>query len=581
MRKYILSTLLGTIFTVVMAQGPLEHTGMKAIGTPHNPKVQMVWNKYHNLKEVEDFGKRMQAAHPGLFKMESIGKSFQGRDIYVFTMTDFSSGKHEQKPAFYIQANIHANELQGTEISMYTAWYLAENFGSNEWITNLLKEKTFYILPSINPDGHHNFMNEPNNANTPRSGLIPMDDDGDWEVDEDGMTDLDGDGHITMMRRKNPMGGWIQDPNYPMRMMRAPQGEQGEYEMLGMEGIDKDGDGRVGEDRAGYYDPNRDWGWNWQPDYVQGGALKYPFSTPENYAVKEFVYKHRNIAGMQSYHNYGGMFLRGPGAEEDAGLYDRNDVAVYDLIGKNGERVVPGYRYLVTYKDLYSVFGGDVDFFHGSIGAYSFVNEIMNSYLLFHRKETGNRWQSDEFYEFDKYLVFGDAYVPWKPYKHPQFGDVEIGGAKKNFVRNTPGFLMEEDAHRNMAFTLFHAYQMPKIEIAEPEVKDIGGGLHQIRVRVSNTRMIPTHSSHDVKNKITRPDWISIEGVNVMSGAIMSSTDFNQGKEQMVNPQKMDINNIPGMGYVDIQWIVKGKPGKFEVTVDSVKGGLVKRQFGK
>jgi hypothetical protein len=42
------------------------------------------------------------------------------------------------------------------------------------------------------------------------------------------------------------------------------------------EGIDNDRDGLVNEDLIGTYDPNRDWGWNWQPNYVQNGALFYP-----------------------------------------------------------------------------------------------------------------------------------------------------------------------------------------------------------------------------------------------------------------------------------------------------------------
>ena len=35
--------------------------------------------------------------------------------------------------------------------------------------------------------------------------------------------------------------------------------------LLGQEGFDNDGDGRVNEDGDGFYDPNRDWAWNWQP----------------------------------------------------------------------------------------------------------------------------------------------------------------------------------------------------------------------------------------------------------------------------------------------------------------------------
>jgi hypothetical protein len=83
-------------------------------------------------------------------------------------------------------------------------------------------------------------------------------------------------------------------------MVPVNPGEIGDYELLGFEGIDRDGDGKVNEDRTGYYDPNRDWGWNWQPDYVQRGAYLYPFSLPETRAVRDFVMKRPNIAGAQT-----------------------------------------------------------------------------------------------------------------------------------------------------------------------------------------------------------------------------------------------------------------------------------------
>ena len=38
-----------------------------------------------------------------------------------------------------------------------------------------------------------------------------------------------------------------------------------EFDFIGWEGIDNDGDGRINEDGPGYYDPNRNWAWNWQP----------------------------------------------------------------------------------------------------------------------------------------------------------------------------------------------------------------------------------------------------------------------------------------------------------------------------
>ncbi|MDW8297527.1 MAG: M14 family metallopeptidase, partial [Raineya sp.] len=301
MQKNILSFILAFNFVFVFAQKQ-EDLGLRALGTPPNPKVKVAWNRYYTYDEVTNICRQIQKAYPDLVSMESIGKSYQGKDIWALTITDFKTGKPETKPAFYIDGNIHSNEVQGTEVALYTAWYLTENYKDVKFIRELLQEKTFYILPTINPDGRDDFLKNLNNANTPRSGLIPIDDDGDGLIDEDDFDDLNGDGEITLMRRKSKTGRYIPHPSDPRQMIMAKPGEPGEYELLGYEGLDNDGDGLVNEDRKGYYDPNRDWGWNWQPDYIQFGANKYPFSLPESRAVADFVMKHPNIAGSQHYH---------------------------------------------------------------------------------------------------------------------------------------------------------------------------------------------------------------------------------------------------------------------------------------
>src|SRR5207244_4131288 len=84
------------------------------------------------------------------------------------------------------------------------------------------------------------------------------------------------------MRIKDPNGRWKPDPAYPEYLMvQVAPDEKGEYTLLGLEGIDNDGDGQVNEDPVGGYDMNRDWAWDWQPSYIQGGALEYPFSLPK------------------------------------------------------------------------------------------------------------------------------------------------------------------------------------------------------------------------------------------------------------------------------------------------------------
>jgi len=570
--KTINYTSLFCLATVLMfsSVSQAQEKFFRAIGTPHEPKVEASWNRYNTYAGIVDLMKKINKAYPNLTRLESIGKSYEKKDIYMLTISDFKTGDPDEKPAMYIDGNIHSNEIQGAEFSLYTAWYLTEMFGDLEFINELLKDKTFYIVPTINPDARDNFMKEPNTPHSPRSGMIVLDNDGDGKAGEDGFDDLDGNNHITYMIRKSPTGQYIKDPQDDRRLIRVAAEEKGEYEMLGYEGMDNDGDGEVNEDGIGYYDPNRDWGWKWQPDYVQRGAYKYPFSLPENRAVADFVMKHPNIAGAQSYHNYGGMILRGPGAEEDKDTYNREDVRIYDAIAEKGEEMIPGYRYLTVYKDLYSVFGGELDWFYGGRGIYTYTNELMVSYLYYHKNE--GRGNQEEELKVDKYLTFGDAFVDWKEYKHPQYGTIEIGGFKKNFGRAHPGFLLEQDAHRNMAFTIYHGYQTPKLSIINVEEKSLGSGLKEVTATVYNERLMPTHSSQDLKYKIERPDLISISNANVVAGMIVEDEDFNKVKEQVHNPETLRIPNIPGMGTVKVRWIVSGS-GNYKVDVDSAKGG--------
>ncbi len=102
------------------------------------------------------------------------------------------TGPDTSKPAMYIEANIHGNEIQGGEICIYTIWYLMENYGKIDQITKLVNERAFYIVPTVNPDGRDYFMQAP--AATRAPGHVPVDDDNDGLVDEDGPDDLNGNG---------------------------------------------------------------------------------------------------------------------------------------------------------------------------------------------------------------------------------------------------------------------------------------------------------------------------------------------------------------------------------------------------
>jgi len=545
-----------------------------AVGAPVDPRVPAEWNRYHDYAEATKLLKDMAAARPKLARLKSLGRTYGGREMWVLTITNFEHGDDRRKPALYLGGAIHANEVQATEVALYTAWYLLEMHGRNEFITDLVDRRAFYLIPMLSPDSRDAHFHRPNSTNSPRSGQRPVDDDRDGLVDEDGPDDLDGDGHVTRMRVRDPNGRHKPHPKYPHLMIEADPEERGEYRLLGWEGFDNDGDGKVNEDGDGYYDPNRDWPWQWQPEYVQRGAHHYPFSILENRMVADFVMDHPNVAAGFCLHNAGGMILRSPSTKGDR--MEPEDVATMDTLAKRGERILPGYRALVTSTGLYEAHGIEKDWLYRMRGVLCWTMELFTPYNYLHRDADRSRSASRETREeFAKYLLFGEGTVSWHEVDHPQYGKVEVGGYTKNWGRQPPSFMLQEELHRNMSFALYHADQMPQVEVQSADAKPLGDGLFEVTATIANLKLTPTHTAADRQHKITPPDVATIEGehVKVVVGLVSDDQFFTDAKAQKRRPERLEIDNVPGMGAVYVRWLVEGE-GPYTVTVRSPKGGV-------
>ncbi|OFY76131.1 MAG: hypothetical protein A2V46_06440 [Bacteroidetes bacterium RBG_19FT_COMBO_42_7] len=215
---------------------------------------------------------------------------------------------------------------------------------------------------------------------------------------------------------------------------------------------------------------------------------------------------------------------------------------------------------------MYTVYGGELDWWYGAMGCFAYSNELWNSYLMFY--DTTNTDQ----YEFDRLLLFEDSFIPWQKADHPVYGEVEIGGFSRNFGRLHPGFLLESDSHRNAAFCIYNAWVTPKLEVKDVRVKTIGGGLKEVTATVENKQMLPTHSGNNLKYRIDPPDYIYLDGGKVIAGMVVLDKDMGVNREQKKNPQRMEVSNIEGYQHVDLKWIVRDG-SKFTVRVESVKGG--------
>lgn len=553
-------------------------------GSDPEHTLPLTWDRWLDHEEVGERLRLMERTWPEFLTLQSAGESYGGREMWVMTINNPRTGDELNKAAMYIEANVHGNEVQGAEVILYTIWYLMENYGRIDAITRLVDERVFYLVPSVNPDGRDYFMH--GTGSSSRSGHVPLDEDGDGLVDEDGPNDLNGNGLIEQIRKYVPGEGTHRISHDDPRIMeRVPLGETGDWVLLGFEGIDDDGDGRVNEDGPGGYDPNRNYASDWQPNYIQSGSMHYPFELPEARALNDFMMARPNIAGMQTYHNSGGMILRGPGAAW-GGDYPPSDIRVYDELGENGERILPYYNYLIIWRGLYTVHGGSIDWTNDGLGIVSFSNELwsggqyFNSPLLQEQQEDPDSPISGQKgrYFFDDFLEFGDEYVEWAPFDHPVYGAVEMGGWKKLSGRVNPRFMSMELFHRNMAFTLYHADQMPLMSMGDAMVERLGGDLFRVRVDIRNERLIPTILERARQNHVVRPDLLTVEGNVEIVAAGWVVDEHRPGPTAMIDQEELGRILIrsghPGRTTKTIEYLVRGS-GPMTVTYSALKGGTV------
>ncbi|MCK5056411.1 MAG: hypothetical protein KAT34_07140 [Candidatus Aminicenantes bacterium] len=564
----------------------------------HKVTIPLRFDYYYTFDMVVDALKKLHNAFPALTKLEVVGKSEEGRAIYCMTVNNPKTGKELDKPGILIDGNIHGNEIQATEVCLYLVDYLLHNYRGNEDITKLVDKNCFYVFPVVNPDGRYHFLAGEKRPGGNRGLRRPHDDDHDGLLDEDFPDDLDGDGSICRMRKRDPEGLYKEDPEDPRIMVPVKPGEKGEWTLLGSEGIDNDGDGRVNEDSEGFVDPNRNWGYNWNPNYVQHGAGDYPFSGVGLKAMARYIRKRTNICLYWSFHNTGGMYLRGPALKSE-GEYPRQDVEVYDFLGWQGERITPGYRYIILWKDLYETYGDSLSWMTNTNGAFGFVGELFmvkhETFKTLKEKKAAERGAEEkegmerffssgiaeqrERLKFNDHLTQGELFKPWKPFKHPTLGDIEIGGWTKLSGRISHPFMLKDLVHRNTSVVLFTAKHTPEVKMQVFEIKKTGKDLFRVRVRLENKKAIPTMSRYAEMKKLYPQDMLTLSGtsIKVSAGGRLTDVYRDQVTYKEYRPQ-VQFLSVPGFGKVEYQFLVAGKKGaKVTVKYNSRHAGKISK----
>jgi len=256
------------------------------------------FSSHQNYDELTNELKRLVNANKDIAKIESIGKTLEGRDLWVVTIANPDGVQVDERPGMFIGGNFEGDHLIGSQISLSIINYLLQNYPSDEAVKESIDEHVYYIIPRMNPDGAEKMFDNIKTGSKTNMSLYDGDNDG--RMDEDGPEDLNDDGLITIMRVKDENGLYMINKDEPRLLKKAdPQnGESGVYSVY-WEGIDNDDDGFINEDPAGGVDINRNFMHNYP--YYQNDAGWHMVSENESVALMEWILKHRNIAIMLNF----------------------------------------------------------------------------------------------------------------------------------------------------------------------------------------------------------------------------------------------------------------------------------------
>jgi murein tripeptide amidase MpaA len=538
------------------------------------------FDTYYRYDDLVRFLHAFAEERPDLVKIESIGKSFEGRDLWLATVTRFTTGPAEEKPALWVDGNIHATEVSATTACLYLLNKLTTEDGKNADVTRALDTRAFYILPRVNPDGAELAL-----ADKPkwiRSSTRP------YPFDEDPIEglvreDIDGDGRMLSMRIPDPNGAWAPHPDQPRLMVRRdPTSAGGAYYRMLPEGRLVNYDGvqvKIAPNKEGL-DMNRNFPSSWRPEGEQAGAGEYPTSEPEVRAIVAFVSTHPNITSGVMFHTFSGLIMRPYGTKSDDEM-PAEDLWTYKKIGDKGTQIT-GYPNISVFHDFkyhpkQVITGVSDDWLYEHVGVYAWTVEIWSP-----QRQAGITeykyidWFRDHPVEDDlKMLKWADeklegkGYIDWKPFDHPDLGPVEIGGWDfAHCYRNPPPRFLEAEIAPHSDWMIWQALISPQLNILSAESLALGEDTYRVRLVVQNTGWLPTYvTKKAMERKIVR--------------SIVAEITLPDGASFKVGREREELGQLEGRCYKNASGFAAAADPtdervKFDWVIHAPNGGAVR-----
>ena len=560
--------------------------GKSARMTSFNPEHYYLYNEMTEL--LQNFA----ASYPELAALESLGKTSEQRDLWILTITAAKTGKHSEKPAVWIDANTHAGEVTGCQAALYFANKLLTEYGKNNELTSLINQLTFYIVPRISADGAELYLTTPH---TLRSSTLK------WPhtelIEAHYQKDIDNDGRILMMRKKDPAGAFkVSKKNSELMIPRDHQDwdlKNEVYYHLYTEGEFNQYDGFTKNfSHANSFDLNRQFASGYRPEGEQSGAGPYPHFLPEAQILVKAVTDRPNISVAHTYHTYGGMVLRSPALYEDDKMDTRDLFITKSLCDTAAEKM--GYKVYNVFKDFRydpkDLTTGTFDeWLYSHRGIFSATIEIWDiaktAGIPFTAPLDCYFCPSEEhliaIYNWcQNHLPENSYHVKWKPFHHPQLGDIEIGGWDWKFTfQNPPKLFLENELKKVFDGTLSIAKACPLIKIESIQKTKLSENQWKLELIIKNEGYLPTNgSAQAIVSAASKKPRIFMTLDSKMK-LIMGKPDFeieHLAGRSVRGHFKSPVwyAEVPNHHEKKLEWVIEGS-GFVEIKINLERGGIL------
>ena len=490
------------------------------------------FDRYLRYDELTAWLQALAAEHPDLVTVEAYGRSHEGRDLWLVTVTDAATGAHDTKPAHWVDASIHAVELTATVAACRLLQHLVDGHaGGDATVTKALATRTFYVVPRVNPDGAEWALSDPPRFRRSSTRPWPYPDAHRWPGAH--VEDVDGDGRVLQMRLPDPDGAWMPHPEdarllVPVPPSGAPDGVP-RYRLLD-EGTIVDFDGFTVPTPAPpeSLDLNRNFPAGWAT--TVRGSGDHPMSEPEIDALVRAIVARPNVCGYNAFHTSGGVLLRPSSMAADTTMLPA-DLWAWAELGKIGTALT-GYPVHSVFEDFTwdksdTMSGAADDWAYEHLGVISWTTEFWDAV----HAATGAKQSSDFWYlgpTDDQALAVlrwvdehdPDGYAAWYPFDHPQLGPVELGGW--NYLgtwTNPPATRLAAEVAPHAEFAVAQALASPCLEVGHVRGVDLGGGTWRVELGVTNTGWLATDvTARARKQHLVRPIVAELTGAPVVGG---------------------------------------------------------------